>query len=91
MSDLSDEELDKITLQIITTFPDFGRRMIDGHLKSMGLHISRERLRASYLRVHGPPAASFGARKIERRVYSVPRPNSLRHHDGQHGNTYYLA
>ena len=85
MSDLSDEALDAIPRQIIETFPNFGRRMIDGHLKSLGYRVPRSRVQESYLQVHGAPAASFGARRIERRVYSVPGPNSLWHHDGQHG------
>ena len=85
MSDLSDDALDTIMRHIIETFPSFGRRMINGHLRHMNIRISRERLRASYVRVHGPPTATFGVRRIERRVYSVPGPNSLAHHDGQHG------
>jgi transposase InsO family protein len=32
----------------------------------------------------------FGARRIQRRVYSVPGPNSLYHHDGQHGPYIYV-
>ena len=85
MSDLTDIELDNIVRHIVEVFPSFGRRMIDGHLRHMGHRIPRERLRASYLRVHGPPIMAFGVRRIERRVYSVPGPNSLAHHDGQHG------
>jgi hypothetical protein len=88
MSDLSDEQLDAITYQIIETFPTFGRTMINGHLRFLGHHVPRSRVRESYWRVHGPPAQSFGARRIERRVYSVPGPNSLWHHDGQHGVCY---
>ena len=91
MSDLSDEELDNVTRQIIETFPDFGRRMIDGHLKFMGIRVPRARLQASYLRIHGPPSSMFGARRIQRRVYSVAGANALWHHDGQHGmNCQYL-
>ena len=41
----------------------------------------------SYLRVIGPPNNQFGNRRIERRVYSVPGPNTLWHHDGQHGRS----
>jgi len=84
-SDMSDGELDEITLQIVNTFPNFGRRMIDGHLKHLGHRVPRSRVLASYSRVHGAPASSFGPNRIQRRVYSVPGPNSLAHHDGQHG------
>jgi hypothetical protein len=84
-SNLSDDELDTIMRQIVQTFDGYGRRMISGHLSYLGHHVPRPRLRESYLRVYGPPAATVNGRRIERRVYSVPGPNSLWHHDGQHG------
>lgn len=86
---LSDDDLDIIMLQILNSFPSFGRRMIDGHLKYLGYHIPRSRVQASYARVHGPPVSAFGVRRIQRRVYNVRGYNSLCHHDGQHG-TYVL-
>lgn len=82
---LSDEELDEIMAYILEAFPSFGRRMIDGHLKHLGHQVPRSRIQASYTRVYGLPSNRFGPRRIERRVYSVPGPNSLWHHDGQHG------
>lgn len=84
-STLSDDELDSITRQIIQRFPSFGRRMIDGHFKYLGHRVPRRRIQASYTRVHGPPIGAFGPRRIHRRVYKVAGPNSLSHHDGQHG------
>jgi hypothetical protein len=84
-SNISDDELDEITAQIVDIFPNFGRRMIDGHLKHLGHRVPQSRVQASYARVHGAPASSFGPGCIQRRVYSVPGPNSLWHHDGQHG------
>lgn len=85
LSTLSDEELDSITRQIIERFPNFGRRMIDGHFKHLGHRVPRRRIQASYSRVHGPTTGAFGPRRIHRRVYKVPGSNSLSHHDGQHG------
>jgi hypothetical protein len=85
MTDMSDEEIDDITRQIVEAFPTFGRRLIEGHFRAAGYRIPRSRQLASYFRVNGPPASTFGVRRIERRVYSVPGPNSLWHHDGQHG------
>jgi hypothetical protein len=85
VSKLCDEELDSLTRQIIERFPNFGRRMIDGHFKHLGHRVPRRRIQASYTRVHGPPIGAFGPRHIHRRVYKVPGPNSLSHHDGQHG------
>jgi hypothetical protein len=90
LSDLTDEELDEIMLYIITAFPAFGRRMIDGHLKYLGHRVSWSRVEASYSRVIGAPRQGFGVRRIERRVYKVAGPNALWHHDGQHGKCTFL-
>lgn len=84
MSTLDDGELDLIIQHILEIFPSFGRRMITGHLRQQGHRIPRERLRQSYERVMGAPAG-LTHRAIERRVYRTAGPNSLWHHDGQHG------
>ncbi len=47
-STLSDDELDNIMAQILESFPAFGRRIIDGHLKYLGYNVPRSRLQASY-------------------------------------------
>ena len=92
MSDLSDDALDGIVRQIIENFPSFGRRMLNGHLRYLGHRVPRSRLQASYHRVRGGPSSNqFGTRRIEQRVYSVPGPNSLWHHDGQHGMFFSLT
>ena len=85
VSILSDEDLDTMTRQILETFPNFRRRMIDGHFKHLGHRVPHRRLQESYTRVHGPPLGTFGPRCIHCRTYKVPGPNSLSHHDGQHG------
>lgn len=46
-STLSDDELDAITRQILETFPTFGRRMIDGHMKHLGHHVPCRRIQES--------------------------------------------
>src|SRR5882762_8908563 len=48
MSELSDDDLDDIISQIVEIFPNFGRRMIDGHLRHLGHHVPRSRIQASY-------------------------------------------
>lgn len=78
------DDLDAHVADILHLFPHFGRAMIAGALLSRGFRVPDDRIRASYLRVHGSPQ-HFGQRLIERRVYSVPGVNSLWHHDGQHG------
>lgn len=84
-STLSDDQLDTTMLQILTHYPTLGRRMIDGQLRYLGIIVPRARIQESYARVHGPPVAAFGIRRIMRRVYKVQGYNSLAHHDGQHG------
>lgn len=86
VSTLTDNDLDVIVHQVLELFPAFGRRMIDGYLQQIGHRVPRECIRASYLRVHGTPP-SFTNRPIQRRVYRVAGPNSLSHHDGQHGKS----
>ena len=77
-------ELDRQVADILTLYPSFGREMIIGALAARGFRVPRDRVEASYRRVHGLPGR-FGERIIERRVYSVPGVNCLWHHDGQHG------
>jgi hypothetical protein len=94
LSLLSDRDLDQLILNIYNQFPSFGRRMIDGYLLQLGERVPRRRIIESYLRVVGPSPHNFGPRRIERRVYSVPGPMALVHHDGQHGmcmNLPYLS
>jgi hypothetical protein len=67
---ISDNDLDALVASTLEIFPQFGRRMIRGHLKSQGYRIPRERMTHSYLRVHGAPAI-FGDRQISRKRYSV--------------------
>lgn len=81
---LTDAELDAAIGDILKIFPTFGQRMIAGRLKSSGHRVVRDRISASYLRVHGAPGV-FGDRSIHRNRYKVAGANSLWHHDGQHG------
>lgn len=86
ISILSNDEqaLDLEIAAILELYPRFGRAMILSCLQTRGYRIPRDRIEASYRRVHGAPAI-FGDRQIVRRVYSVAGVNSLWHHDGQHG------
>jgi hypothetical protein len=75
--------LDHLVQGVLQTFPCMGRQKLNGVLKARGYRIPRERLRESYVCVHGAPAC-FARPQIERRTYYVPAPNSLWHHDGNH-------
>jgi hypothetical protein len=84
VSTISDADLDSLLASILQTFPNFGRRMLKGRLRVLGHRVPRERIAASYLRVHGSPG-SFGGCFIHRKPYLVAGANSVWHHDGQHG------
>ena len=85
ISDLSDDDLDSLIADMVQKFPNLGHHMIDGHLKHLGHCVPHSCVQVSYLHIHGPPVASFGQTQIQHRVYSVLGPNSLWHHNGQHG------
>jgi hypothetical protein len=82
---LTNEQVDTIVSSHLEMFPNFGRSMMAGSLRVEGHNIPRQRVRKSYDRLQGGPAARFGQRCIHRRAYQVAGPNSLWHHDGQHG------
>ncbi|KAJ7451459.1 hypothetical protein B0H11DRAFT_1877199 [Mycena galericulata] len=84
LSDISDEDLDILLLQLRSHFRRAGLAMLDGMLRRLGHRVQRERVRQSLLRID-PVRRIFERIRIRRRIYSVPGPNSLWHHDGQHG------
>lgn len=83
-SQISHDDLVGIVSEALVIFPYFGNKLMDGYLKSLGYHIPRDAIRSALQEVRGAPAV-FGARPIHRVKYRVPGPNSLWHHDGQHG------
>lgn len=84
LSTISDENLDILITQLRSNFHRAGLSMLDGMLRHLGHRLPRERIRASLMRID-PVQRVFQRIRIRRRVYSVPGPNSLWHHDGQHG------
>ena len=84
VSQLSDEQLDDMIARIRIHFPSAGVSMLYGYLRTLEQTVPRERIRLSLLRIN-PVQRLFGRSAIERRTYTVPGPNYLWHHDGQHG------
>ncbi|KAF7343958.1 hypothetical protein MVEN_01685000 [Mycena venus] len=84
LSEISDEDLDSLILRLRSHFRRAGLAMLDGMLRRLGHRVPRERVRQSLLRID-PVRRIFERIHIRRRIYSVPGPNSLWHHDGQHG------
>jgi hypothetical protein len=81
----SEAEIDSIVASHLEVFPNLGRSMIAGALRSSGQRLTHREVRASYDRLQGGPTQTFADRRIHRRSYHVAGPNSLWHHDGQHG------
>lgn len=75
------QELDDVLREILFEFPTAGEVMLNGHLRSKGIHVQREKLRNSIHRVRGHQVLHP---HIIRRSYNVPGPNYLWHVDGNH-------
>lgn len=87
ISAISDENLDNIIQMLRCQYARAGITILHGMLRNLGLHIPRTRIQASLLRID-PVQRVFERIRIRRRVYNVPGPNSLWHHDGQHGERF---
>ena len=83
-SDISDSELDAVVSLLVERFPQNGIVMMWGHLKSINILVSRQKVTESLTRV-APELTRFRrSNSISRRVYSVPSPNYMWHIDGLH-------
>ena len=84
LSGMIDGELDNILLHLCSHYWCAGISMLDGMLQHLGHQLPQECIHASLMRID-PVQHVFQRIQIWRRVYYVPGPMSLRHHDGQHG------
>lgn len=84
LSPMSDEELDGLVIQLRSHFKRAGISMLDGMLRRLGHWVPRRQIRESLLRID-PVRRVFERITIRRCEYHVAGPNSLWHHDGQHG------
>ncbi|KAK7043060.1 hypothetical protein VNI00_008798 [Paramarasmius palmivorus] len=84
LSDISDTDLDLMIFKLKLHFPRAGIRILDGMLRRLGHVVPYERIRLSLERID-PVHRVFKRITLRRRGYSVPGPNYLWHHDGQHG------
>ena len=76
-SQISDAALDNLVRQILTTAPQSGIGLIRGALQSRGWRIQRHRIMAALQRLDPVMSALRQTRRIIRRTYNVPSPNSL--------------
>ncbi|KAK7012914.1 hypothetical protein R3P38DRAFT_3278905 [Favolaschia claudopus] len=84
LSTISEDDLDALLISLRRHYRRAGVTMLDGMLRRLGHHVPRERIRQSLIRID-PVHRVFERITIRRRTYHVPGPNSLWHHDGQHG------
>lgn len=83
-SDITDDHLKTLIQGIQQEMPDIGLTMLRGVLNARGIHVSVVRLRDCLSEVDPVGTALRWVSPINRRVYSVPHPNSLWHLDGNH-------
>lgn len=86
LSTIADWELDSLLLRLRTRFRRAGVSMLDGMLRRLGHHVQQTRIRESLCRID-PVHRVFQRIRIRRREYRVAGPNSLWHHDRQHGTS----
>lgn len=80
-NNITSDDLDAMLREILLEFPGAGEVMLNGHLRSKGVHVQRAKLRDSIHRIRGCQTLHP---RIHRRSYSVPGPNYLWHLDGNH-------
>ncbi len=83
-SDVTDQELDGIVLDVQRNIPNIGISMLQGYVSSRGITVQRNRVRESVLRLNPNRALTRWQQVISRRTYSVSGPNALWHIDGHH-------
>ena len=75
--EISDDELDQIVSSCLETTPNAGETLIRGSIADRGLHVQRDRIRASLRRVDPVSRSLRRTRTILRREYRVAGPNAL--------------
>ncbi|XP_041832801.1 uncharacterized protein LOC121653126 [Melanotaenia boesemani] len=85
-SNISDDELDRLIIQIKQTSPNLGHRMVKGYLKALGYRLQWSRVWDAMHRVDSVGILSRMSRLgcVVRRSYSVPSPLALLHIDTNH-------
>ena len=76
-SSLPDEELDNYIRNILLITPQSGVGLVQGALRSRGLRVQRRRVIEALQRLDPVTSVLRQSRRIIRRTYQVPGPNSL--------------
>ena len=81
---ITEDDLDQVTLLYVQRYPNAGQKSYSAFLLDQGIHISRQKVRDSLLRVDPSGVMQRFKKAIKRRRYHVPGPNSVWHLDGYH-------
>jgi len=83
---ISNTELDEITQQLVSEFPNCGYRRMAGLLRARGIHVQQLRVRETMRRSdpEGVLLRALQLTPVSRRVYNVKSPLALWHLDGHH-------
>ena len=76
-SQISDDALDDLVREILTLAPQSGIGLICGAIQSRGWRVQRDRIIGAVQRLDPVVSALRETRRIIRRTYNVPCPNSL--------------
>ena len=81
---ITDAHLDSLVMEITSMLPRCGEKTVNGRLRSCGIRVPRQRIRASLRRVDPSGIQGRCRGVLHRRRYQVVSPNSLWHLDGYH-------
>ena len=81
---IDDSQLDRIIAEIKEAYPNEGEVNVIGHLRTRGIRVQRNRVRAPIHRVDPQEPAERSSRNFHPRVYETPCPNFVWHLDGNH-------
>ncbi|KAJ7883437.1 hypothetical protein B0H14DRAFT_2276106, partial [Mycena olivaceomarginata] len=84
-SEISDDELNMLLLHLHTHYHCAGLSILDGMLRQLGHCVPTEKV-CQLLLCIDPVRQIFECIQIHHREYRVLGPNSLWHHDSQHGD-----
>ena len=83
-SNIDDNELDAVITLQVRNFSRYGSVMMWGHLRSLNIYVTRQKVRNSLMRVSPLAVEARRSSAIARRVYNVLSSNILWHIDGLH-------
>ena len=83
-TDISTSDLDAVLSILVSRFPQNGIVMMWGHLKSINIFVTWQKVAESLMRVTPELIHHRQSIAISRRVYNVPAPNYLWHMEGLH-------